>query len=117
MAGKITSLGLGSSVLNSDVIDKLRKADEDNVVKPVERKMELNIEKQKQLAEITTSLATLRGHAKTLADYSTFLNRNVSVSGDSVKATAAAGIPVQNVNLEVKNLAKGDINEEMHDNI
>ena len=111
MAGKITSLGLGSSVLNSDVIDKLRKADEDNVVKPVERKMELNIEKQKQLAEITTSLATLRGHAKTLADYSTFLNRNVSVSGDSVKATAAAGIPVQNVNLEVKNLAKGDINE------
>ncbi|RDU63103.1 flagellar capping protein [Helicobacter didelphidarum] len=111
MAGKITSLGLGSSVLNADVIDKLRKADEDNVIKPVDKKMELNIEKQKQLVEIETSLATLRGHTKTLSDYSTFLHRDVSVSGDAVKATAAAGIPVQNVNIEVKGLAKSDINE------
>lgn len=109
--GKISSLGLGSSVLNADVIDKLRKADEGNVLKPIDRKMELNVEKQKQLIEITNSLATLRAHAKTLADYSTFLGRNVSVSGDCLKATAAAGIPVQNVSIEVKSLAKSDINE------
>lgn len=111
MAGKITSLGLGSSVLNSDVIDKLRKADEDNLIKPVDRKMELNIEKQKQLVEIKTSLEALRQHVRKLSDYSTFLGRNVSVSGNAVKATAAAGVPVQNINVEVKKLAKGDINE------
>lgn len=111
MAGKITSLGLGSSVLNADVIDKLRKADEDNVIKPVDKKMELNIEKQKQLVEIKTSLETLRQHTRKLSDYSTFLGRNVSVSGDAVKATAAAGVPVQNINMEVKKLAKSDINE------
>lgn len=111
MAGKITSLGLGSSVLNADVIDKLRKADEDNVIKPVDRKMELNIEKQKQLVEIKTSLEALRQHTKTLSDYSTFLGRNVSVSGDALKASAAAGVPVQNINMEVKQLAKSDINE------
>lgn len=111
MAGKITSLGLGSSVLNADVIDKLRKADEDNVIKPVDKKMELNIEKQKQLVEIKTALETLRQHTKKLSDYSTFLGRNVSVSGEALKATASAGVPVQNINLEVKQLAKSDINE------
>ncbi|RDU61360.1 flagellar filament capping protein FliD [Helicobacter sp. MIT 14-3879] len=111
MAGKITSLGLGSSVLNSDVIDKLKKADEDNMVKPVEKKMELNIEKQKQLVEIHTALTSLKAHTKKLSDYSTFLNRNVHVSGEAVKASAAAGIPVQDVNIEVKKLAKSDINE------
>lgn len=111
MAGKITSLGLGSSVLNSDVIDKLKKADEDNLVKPIDKKMEMNIEKQKQLVEIDTAVSNMRAHAKTLSDYSTFLSRNVSVSGDAVKATAADGIPVQNVNIEVKKLAKTDINE------
>lgn len=111
MAGKITSLGLGSSVLNADVIDKLRKADEDNVIKPVDKKMELNIEKQKQLVEIKTALETLRQHTRKLSDYSTFLGRNVSVSGEAVKASAAAGVPVQNINMEVKQLAKSDINE------
>ena len=111
MAGKITSLGLGSSVLNSDVIDKLKKADEDNLVKPVEKKMERNVEKQKQLVEIFTSLVALNAHSKKLADYSSFLNRNVSVSGDAVKATAAAGVPIQDVSVEVKKLAKGDVNE------
>ncbi|MWV63130.1 flagellar filament capping protein FliD [Helicobacter saguini] len=111
MAGKITSLGLGSSVLNSDVIDKLKKADEDNMVKPIDKKMEMNLEKQKQLVEIETAVGALRASAKKLADYSTFLSRNVSVSGDAVKATAADGIPVQSVNIEVKNLAKSDINE------
>ncbi len=111
MAGKITSLGLGSSVLNADVIDKLRKADEDNVIKPVDKKVELNIEKQKQLVEIRTALETLRQSSRKLSDYSTFLARNVSVSGDAVKATAAAGVPVQNINIEVRQLAKSDINE------
>ena len=111
MAGKITSLGLGSSVLNSDVIDKLRKADEDNVIKPIERKMERNIEKQKQLAEVTASLGTIKAHAKTLSDFSSFIDRKVSVSGDSVTASASAGIPVQSITMEVKKLAHGDINE------
>lgn len=111
MAGKITSLGLGSSVLNADVIDKLKKADEDNLVKPVEKKMELNIEKQKQLVEIFAALSGLKAHTKKLSDYSTFLNRNVNVSGNALKATAAAGIPIQDIDIEVKQLAKGDINE------
>ncbi|STQ85300.1 flagellar filament capping protein FliD [Helicobacter muridarum] len=111
MAGKITSLGLGSSVLNADVIDKLKKADEDNLIKPVDKKLELNLEKQKQLVEIFTALSTLKGHTKRLSDYSTFLNRNVNVSGDSIKATAAAGIPIQDIGIEVKRLAKSDINE------
>ncbi|RDU72528.1 flagellar capping protein [Helicobacter aurati] len=111
MAGKITSLGLGSSVLNADVIDKLKKADEDNLVKPVEKKMELNVEKQKQLVEIFSALSGLKSHTKKLSDYSTFLNRNVNVSGNALKATATAGIPIQDINIEVKKLAKGDINE------
>ena len=47
--GQLSSLGLGSGVLNYDVIEKLKKADERAMVAPIEKKMQDNIEKQKEL--------------------------------------------------------------------
>ena len=42
MAATISSLGIGSGVLTADVIEQLRKVDEDRTIKPLETKLTLN---------------------------------------------------------------------------
>ncbi|RVZ39445.1 hypothetical protein EC518_06830, partial [Helicobacter pylori] len=59
--GSLSSLGLGSKVLNYDVIDKLKDADEKALIAPLDKKMEQNVEKQKALVEIKTLLSALKG--------------------------------------------------------
>ncbi|MCE3036569.1 flagellar filament capping protein FliD [Helicobacter sp. faydin-H20] len=109
--GQLSSLGMGSGVLNYDVIDKLKKADERAVVAPIERKMKENIEKQKELTEITGLINTLKSPVAALADYSTYLGRTSNVSSDAIKATVSSGIPIQDIKVDVESLAQGDINE------
>lgn len=109
--GKVNSLGVGSGVLSYDVIDKLREADEHAMIKPIDRKMEQNIEKQKTLTEIKTLLSDVRAPVKVLADYSTYLGRKTNVSSDAIKVNVVGGVPIQNVKVDVEELAQGDINE------
>lgn len=109
--GKINSLGVGSGVLSHDVIDKLREADEKAMIRPIERKMEKNIEQQTTLEEIKTLIATSRASAKILGDYSTYLGREATSSSKAVEANVTGGTPPQTIKIEVEQLAQGDINE------
>ncbi|WP_199768954.1 flagellar filament capping protein FliD [Helicobacter cetorum] len=109
--GSLSSLGLGSKVLNYDVIDKLKSADEKTLIAPLDKKMEQNVEKQKALVEIKTLLTALKAPIKTLSDYSTYIGRKSSVTGDAVSASVGAGVPVQDIKIDVQSLAQGDINE------
>ncbi|PDW15033.1 flagellar filament capping protein FliD [Helicobacter pylori] len=109
--GSLSSLGLGSKVLNYDVIDKLKDADEKALIAPLDKKMEQNVEKQKALVEIKTLLSALKGPVKTLSDYSTYISRKSNVTGDALSAGVGAGVPIQDIKVDVQNLAQGDINE------
>ncbi len=109
--GSLSSLGLGSKVLNYDVIDKLKDADEKALIAPLDKKMEQNVEKQKALVEIKTLLSDLKGPVKTLSDYSTYISRKSNVTGDALSASVGAGVPIQDIKVDVQNLAQGDINE------
>ncbi|GAA7837197.1 flagellar filament capping protein FliD [Helicobacter pylori] len=109
--GSLSSLGLGSKVLNYDVIDKLKDADEKALIAPLDKKMEQNVEKQKALVEIKTLLSALKGPVKTLSDYSTYISRKSNVAGDALSASVGAGVPIQDIKVDVQNLAQGDINE------
>ncbi|MGL2782142.1 flagellar filament capping protein FliD [Helicobacter pylori] len=109
--GSLSSLGLGSKVLNYDVIDKLKDADEKALIAPLDKKMEQNVEKQKALVEIKTLLSALKGPVKTLSDYSTYISRKSNVTGDVLSASVGAGVPIQDIKVDVQNLAQGDINE------
>ncbi|GAA6899627.1 flagellar filament capping protein FliD [Helicobacter pylori] len=109
--GSLSSLGLGSKVLNYDVIDKLKDADEKALIAPLDKKMEQNVEKQKALVEIKTLLSSLKGSVKTLSDYSTYISRKSNVTGDALSASVGAGVPIQDIKVDVQNLAQGDINE------
>lgn len=108
----LSSLGVGSGVLNYDVIDKLRKADENAQVAPIDRKLQKNLEKQTELAGLKGMLSALNGSAKKIADYSTYLGRNATSSDESkLKVSAGAGVPTQNLNIKIDSLAKNSVNE------
>lgn len=108
----LSSLGVGSGVLNYDVIDKLRKADENAQVAPIDRKLQQNLEKQTELAALKGMLSALNGSAKKIADYSTYLGRNATSSDESkLKVSAGAGVPTQNLNVKIDSLAKNSVNE------
>ncbi len=109
--GTLSSLGLGSKVLNHDVIDKLRQADEASHIKPIDKKIEENVEKQTELVAITSFLRDLKSSASKLGDYSTYLGRTSNVIGDALKATISDGVPTQDIKIDVDSVATSDINE------
>ncbi len=109
--GTMSSLGLGSGVLTYDVIDKLRKADEDARLKPIDKKVERNTEKQTELSGLMTLLSTMKNSAAYLSDTSSYLERDTSVIGDGISAISGAGLIEQDIKIEVERLAKNDVYE------
>ncbi len=112
-SGTLASLGLGSEVLTSDTLEKLKAADESSRVKPYETKIETNTAKQKALTELTTKLASFQSAVSSLSDSTSFGKRKVtaSVTGDSAAATltASSGVSVQNLSVNVSQIAQKDV--------
>lgn len=109
--GKLSSLGIGSNVLNYDTIEKLRKADEGTQVAPIDKKIEQNVEKQTQLVDLMSGVREMKSHTNKLGDYSTYLGRSHNIIGDAIKATVGDGVPIQDIKIDVDSLAQSDINE------
>lgn len=111
--GKLSSLGLGSEVLNQETLEKLKNADISVRVKPYETKIETNTTKQKALTELTTKLAAFQSAVSSLGDSTAFGKRKVtpSVTGDSAAATLTAsnGVSVQNLSVKVEKIAQKDV--------
>jgi len=105
----LSSLGIGSGVLTYDVIDKLKAADEDSVVKPYITKMEQNTEKQAKLAGLMSILSSMKSSATKLSDYSTYLGRSTTVTGEQVSAQAGSGFVTQDIKVVVNQLAQQDV--------
>jgi len=107
MAG-ITSLGIGSGVLTSDVIDQLKEADETRIVKPLENKVTLNNQKQEAFTLLSSLMTTFKSSASALSYDTIFDNKTVDVTGDA-KVEVEAGATVESFTLETLTLAKKDI--------
>lgn len=105
----LSSLGIGSGVLTYDLIDKLKAADENSVIKPYITKMEQNTEKQAELAGLISILSSMKSSASKLSDYSTYLGRNTTVIGDEVSAEAGSGFVIQDIKIVVNQLAQQDV--------
>lgn len=109
--GRMSSLGVGSNVLNYDMIDKLRKADESSYIKPIDKNLEKNVEKQTELVELTNLVRDVKSNTRVLSDYSTYLGRSHEVIGNEVKATISDGVPIQDIRLDIDSIAQNDVNE------
>ena len=108
----LSSLGVGSGVLNYDVIDKLKKADENAQIAPIDKKLQENINKQTELVGLKTMLDTIKNSSKKISDYSSYLQRNATSSDESsLKVNVNTGVPTQDINVKVNEIAKNSINE------
>lgn len=108
----LSSLGVGSGVLNYDVIDKLKKADENAQIAPIDKKLQENINKQTELVGLKTMLDVIKNSSKKISDYSSYLQRNATSSNESsLKVSVNAGVPTQDINVKVNEIAKNSINE------
>lgn len=108
----LSSLGIGSGVLNYDVIDKLRKADENAQIAPIDRRIQSNITKQTELVALKTMLSSLNSSARKIADYSTYLGRSANSSDENkLKVSVNAGVPPQDISIKIDKIAKNSVNE------
>ena len=108
MAG-ISSLGVGSGVLTSDVIDKLRAGNEAQVIKPLDTKIQTASLKLKSFDFLNTLMDTFQKSVSKLSSDIVFLGRSVSGSNSAVTVSAADGSDLQSFSLSNIVMAKGDI--------
>jgi flagellar hook-associated protein 2 len=109
--GALSSLGLGSGVLNYNVIDKLKQADEDAMVKPLQDKLDLYQKREKAITQFINIGNTLQSDVQDIADGTLFAKVNTSVNGTSVTVDASDGVSPQKFTIDVTQLAKNDVYE------
>ena len=108
--GQMGVLGISSN-LSWDVLNQLKDNDVKNQVDPITKKIEANMEKQTELTSLLTMMTSLNTNFKNLSDFSTYQKRSTSVEGNGVKATAGGGLAIQDIKINVKQLAQNDVNQ------
>lgn len=107
--GQVTSIGFdGNKFLNEEMVSKLQKAEEASRMKMPKKEMDTNTNRQKELAVITTAITKLQSSVKDLADETTFLKRKVNSTGESAELSVVSGVSIQNLDIDVKQLAQKD---------
>ncbi|WP_170000062.1 flagellar filament capping protein FliD [Campylobacter sp. RM9328] len=108
--GSVTNLGFGTTdgILNSELIDKLKAADEAAQIDPLTKQIETNQTRKSDLSAIRTLVSNVNVSAKALTNETLYLQRSVSSSGTSASITASAGVSIQNFTLDVQQVAQKD---------
>ena len=111
MAGTINSLGIGSGILTSDVIDQLRAADESTIIKPLDNKVTLQGQKQEAFTLIDTLVTSFKSSVSALSFDSMYEGKTVNVTGGDALVSVETGSTAESFTLETTTLAKRDINQ------
>ncbi|MDA3968713.1 flagellar filament capping protein FliD [Helicobacter ibis] len=109
--GSLASLGVGSGVLTWDTINQMKELDIKNQLTPIQTKLQSNLQQQTELTSLMSLMSSLNSNFRTLSDYSTFQKRQANVEGNGIKATAGEGLAVQDIKLNVSQLAQNDVNQ------
>ncbi len=111
MAAAINSLGIGSGILTSDVLDQLREADEARIITPLENKVTLQNQKEDAFKLIDSLLTTFKSSVSALGDDTLYQRRTVDVTSGNLEVTAETGSNVESFTLETTALAKQNIQQ------
>jgi len=111
MSGTINSLGIGSGVLTSDVIEQLRASDEARIVTPLENKVTLQNQKEEAFKLIDSLLSTFKSSVSALGDGDLYQKRIVDISGGDLEVKAETGAAVESFSLRTVALAKQNIQQ------
>lgn len=111
MSSTISSLGVGSGVLTSDVIDKLKTNDETLTITPITDKITLQQQKSSALDLLNSLMTTFKSSVSALDDDALYQGRTVSGSNDNVSVTADSGVAIQSFSITDVTLAQKNILE------
>ena len=111
-AGTLSTLGIGSKgALSYDIIDQLKEADTQSIIKPIENRIELNKLKQEKLDELKKMVTSLNTEVVNMSDPALYNAKVTSLTGDSVSIEATAKARTGTHTLEVTTLATSDIKQ------
>ncbi len=108
MAG-INSLGIGSGVLTSDLVDQLREADDNVIIKPLENKIELANQQEDAYKLLESLMSTFQASTKALDSDALYLARATTGSTDEVSVKALDGTAVQSFTITDAIKAENDV--------
>lgn len=111
MPGQINSLGIGSGVLTSDLIDQLKSAEEAVTIKPLEAKITLATQKQEAMDLLNSLVTTFKGSVSSLSQDTLYQERTVSGNSDGVSITAATGTSIQSFSISDVSLATTNVQQ------
>lgn len=111
MAGTINSLGIGSGVLTSDIIDKLRNRDTSLLITPIDTKITLQKQKGQALDLLNSLLSSFQSSVSSLSNDALYQGRSTSGNTSAVSVSAAAGVNVQSFSISNTKLALNDIHQ------
>lgn len=107
----VSSLGAGSGVLTSTVIDQLKAADTAAMITPIDKKIILQQQKSSALDLLDSLLTTFKSSARALGDSSLYQQRSVTGNTSSVNVTADAGVTVQSFSISNTQMALNHVKE------
>ncbi|MDF1881315.1 flagellar filament capping protein FliD [Sulfurimonas sp. MAG313] len=111
MGGTINSLGIGSGVLTSDLIDKLKENERSSTVTPLDRKIEVAKQKQEAVDLLSSLTTTFKANVSALGSDILYQERSISGSNDDVGVTVQAGAATQSFSITDVSLAKADVQQ------
>ncbi|MCR4941286.1 MAG: flagellar filament capping protein FliD [Campylobacter sp.] len=103
-------MGMGGSkyALSDETLDKLKAADENAQIKPITTRIESQKDKQEQLNALISYIKGVDVSFTDLANEANYLRRKVNSTGTSATITSADGVAIQNMSIDVAQLAQGD---------
>ena len=107
--GALSSLGIGSGVLTSSVIDQLKASDTAMEITPINNKITANTQKQQDITLLESLVSSFSSSVSSLSSNSLYQNRTVSGSSAGASVTASAGADIQNFTISNTKLATSDI--------
>ena len=107
----ITSLGIGTESYNltQETIDKLRKAEEATVLKPVKSRVEKVIQQKDDFKVIVDALKNLQSLGSYFGDEISYLQRSTSYTGNGGSIEAQSGVTPQDGKIYIQQLAQKSI--------
>ncbi len=109
MAGTISSLGLGSGTLTSNLIDQLKQAETNARITPITKTITKTQGQKSDLSSLILSLSSLKTAAMDLGDEATYLKRTATSTSTSVGISVTSGVSPQNISMSVSQLAQNHV--------
>ncbi|AQW86256.1 hypothetical protein BB381_00025 [Campylobacter pinnipediorum subsp. caledonicus] len=98
----------GSAALNDELIGKLKAADSRAQVDPIKKKVENNSFQKQELSALMTLMDNVNASFKELNNEALYFKRKVNSSGSSASVSVIPGVNIQDLNLNVKQVAQKD---------